>query len=154
MTKRNITKASKNALREYKSSEEERNHNLLVKAFNRLVNNEPITLLKGTKLTVASVAKEAGLSRGTVYLHQDVFNKIAAYKANPSGSDFQRQKQIRATAIEKDESRKDLIEQLQIDKKKLAQENFRLSLDLRDANDRISELRKQRSAAKVVPIRT
>jgi len=153
MAKRNLTKNSKDALREYKHSEEERNHNNLVKAFTRLVNNEPKIVKRGTKLTVTSVAKEAGLSRGAVYLHQEVLEKITAYKDNPSGSDFQRKKLIRESLVAKEEMRKSMIEQLQVEKHKLAQENFRLTMELQDSHDKLAELRKQRTSAKVVSIR-
>ncbi len=152
MKKQNVNKKSKEALREFKQDQELRNHNSLVIAFNRLVNNEPINVKKGTRLTVVSVAKEAGVSRSTVYLHIDIIEKISAYKANPSGSDFKRNKSIRDAAVAKKEKIKGFVDQLKIDKHNLAQENFKLTLELKEANDRISELRKNRGVLKVVPI--
>lgn len=154
MPKNNNTNNSTDAIRKFKKFEEERNHNNLINAFNRLINNDPEIVKKGTKLSVTAVAKEAGLSRGTLYLHKDVLNKVIAYKEGKTGSNFLRNKAIKEAEFAKEESRKYLIEQLQTDKHKLAQENFKLSLDLKEANEMISALRRQIASPKVVPIRT
>jgi len=150
---RNINKASKNALRDFKISQEEANHNALVQAFHQIINGNPKVVKKGTRLSVTSVAKEASLSRGTVYLHKDILEKINNYKDNPRLSDYKRKKALEAKEAEKVEKSKLILTQLEVDKNKLAQENYRLTLELSGALDKISALSKEIINKKVVNIR-
>lgn len=128
--KKSVTKQSINALKDFKATQEIETHNKLVEAINRLTNNKPIVVNKGTKLNVTDLAKEAGVSRGSVYKHKDIIERIHSIRDNPHKSDYQIKKAQEAKRIEAEKKNKSILDQLKIDKENLAQENYRLHFEL------------------------
>lgn len=153
MAKKKVTKSSIIALQDYKHAQEEENHNALIQAFIRIQNNAPLVLKKGTKLSATSVAQEAKLSRGTLYKHKDILLKINAYKENPHSSEYRRRKALEAKEAEGVKKTKSLIDQLSIDKNKLAQENYKLTIEIADMRNKLTNLIKQNAKSNVKDIR-
>lgn len=149
MAIKKVTKQSIKALQEHKRLEEIENHNALVEAVNRLVNNKPKVVTKGTKLSVSTVAEEAGLSRGTVYRHQDIIKKLKSIKENPHKSDFQIKKAQEAKEAEKIKNLNSITDQLNYDKQKLAQELYKLGLENADLKSKVRNLERNLSKSRI-----
>lgn len=156
MPKKNVHRASKQALRESADKREQQTHNELVQAFNRLANGEPINVKKGTKVTAKSVAEEAGVSRTSLYNHPDILEQVKRYIEKKSISPAQARRLTKEEAERKEQETKELIQQLNTDKSKLAQENYKLSLEneelrrLNEAKDKENaELKRKLGAQKM-----
>lgn len=152
MKKKSVTKQSINALNDFKAAQELENHNKLVEAINRLSANQPKILKRGTKLNATNVALEAGVSRGTVYKHKDIIDKINTILENPHKSEYQIKKAQEAKRIEVEKRNKSILDQLTIDKANLAQENYRLNLELNEARTKLDNLIKEKNSRKVANI--
>lgn len=100
----------------------------------RLTNGNPLTVNKGTKITAASVAKEAGVDRVTLYrFHEPVL--VAIRKINdtaPKAKLKESRSELAQTAVKLKKYRL-LVENAQDEVAALARINYRLS-------DQISEL--------------
>lgn len=157
--KKSVTKQSIKALNGFKATQEIETHNKLVEAINRITNNNPIVVERGTKLNVTDVAKEARVSRGSVYNHKDIIERIHSIRENPHKSDYQIKKAQEAKRIEAEKKNKSILDQLKIDKENLAQENYRLHFELdqatekiRDSESKIEKLTKLANSRKISPI--
>ncbi len=151
-----VHRASKQALRDNAEKREQQKHNDLVAGLNRLKNNEPINIKKGTKMTLQLVADEADVSRSTLYNHEDMLEQAKNYIKNKSISPAQARRMIKENAIKKEENTKKIIQQLNEDKSKLAQENYKLSLEkdelnslLESRNKEIAELKRRLGSKKL-----
>jgi len=150
MVKRGIHRNSTNALKNFKLAQEQEKHNELILALNRLINRQPLVVPKNSKLNVSNLALEAGVSRGSIYTHVEIFEKIKAYKENPNASDYQIAKKANELKNAKEQLLNEQLKKLQQDKFMLAQENLRINLELKDALETSSLLRKKLAFPKVV----
>jgi len=131
-------------------------------ALARLRNNNPKTVKRGTKITVASVAKEAGVDPSTIYrFHESVRVEIrkarnaATKKQQPADQDELRKAEQRAKEYRL------AAEELQSQLHTLAQQNYMLSQQLQEQKDfvtlrdkTIANLQERlKLAEKVVPLR-
>jgi len=138
-----VHRASKQALRDNAEKREQQTHNELVSALNRLVNNEPINVKKGTKMTLTSVATEAGVSRSSLYNHPDILEQVKICIKKKSISPAQARRMTKEETIKKEENTKKIIQQLNEDKSKLAQENYKLSLEKDELNNLLESRNKE-----------
>lgn len=120
-------------------------------AVRRLVHDNPRVVSKGTTLSAASVAKEAGVDRATLYrFHEPILVEIR--RANESGPK-NKLKASRAETREADARLKEyraLLEQAQSEVSALARINYSLQVrieeleaSLRTRDDRIAALQRQ-----------
>jgi len=138
-----VHRASKQALRDNAEKREQQTHNDLVAALNRLKNNEPINIKKGTKITLTSVADEADVSRSSLYNHKDILERVKICIKKKSISPAQARRMTKKNAIKKEENTKKIIQQLNEDKSKLAQENYKLSLGKDELNNLLESRNKE-----------
>lgn len=131
-------------------------------ALARLRNNNPRIVKRGTKISVTSIAKEAGVDPSTIYrFHESVRVEIrkasnAAAKKRPKADQDELQK-----AEQKAKEYRLTAEELDSQLRALAQQNYTLSLQLQEQKDfvslrdkTISNLQERlKSAEKVVPLR-
>lgn len=101
-------------------------------ALRRIVNGNPKVVPKGTKLTAASVSKEAGVDRVTLYrFHEPVLNEIRQINdTTPKALLRENRSELHRTNNQLREMRK-LVEEAQEKVAALARENYRL--DARNA---------------------
>ena len=101
-------------------------------AVRRLVNGNPRVVAKGTKLTAASVCKEAGVDRVTLYrFHEPVLTEIRQINdTTPKALLKENRSELHKTNTQLRELRK-LVEEAQEKVEALARENYRL--DARNA---------------------
>lgn len=156
MAKRKVARASVDALVKKKQSEKEANRNALIEAMHRLRDRKPINVPKGAKLNKSNVVREAGVSRPTLYKHADILGELEKLMEKPSRSPAAARRLAKAEQERREEQRKAIIDQLLVDKQKLAQENYRLAreyqemTELLEARDReISELKQKLARASV-----
>ncbi len=96
-------------------------------AVRRIVNGNPKVVPKGTKLSAASVSKEAGVDRVTLYrFHEPVLTEIRQINdTTPKALLKENRSELHKTNTQLRESRK-LVEEAQEKVAALARENYRL----------------------------
>ena len=127
-------------------------------AVRRLVNGNPRQVPKGTKLTAASVCKEAGVDRATLYrFHEPVLTEIRRINdTTPRAQLKESRSELAATETKLKEYRA-LVEEAQAEVAALARVNYRLDARnkeledlLRIRDEVISQLQQQVNAPKNV----
>ena len=127
-------------------------------AVRRLVNGNPRQVPKGTKLTAASVCKEAGVDRATLYrYHEPVLTEIRRINdTTPRAQLKESRSELAATETKLKEYRA-LVEEAQAEVAALARVNYRLDARnkeledlLRIRDEVISQLQQQVNAPKNV----
>lgn len=125
-------------------------------AVRRLVNGNPRQVPKGTKLTAASVCKEAGVDRATLYrFHEPVLTEIRRINdTTPRAQLKESRSELAATETKLKEYRA-LVEEAQAEVAALARVNYRLDARnkeleelLRIRDEVISQLQQQVNAPK------
>lgn len=120
------SKKAINALNNHKAEQEQLNHNNLVKALVRVKNGqtENIELKPFGKVTVQELAKEAGVSRASLYGNHKLFiEELKNLNENRAKGVTEKRKERE----KKSESDKELIRELSRTRELLAQENYRLN---------------------------
>ncbi len=117
---------------------------ILKEAMDRILRDEPEIVARGTRLTPASVAKEAGIERSTLYrFHQPIIDEIRQQKAEATAT----QLRVARGQSQKTEARlkeyRLLVEQAQQEVALLAKINYRLQarIDELEANLRVRDER-------------
>jgi hypothetical protein len=129
-------------------------------AVRRLVNDNPRKVSKGTKLTVASVCKEAGVDRATLYrFHEPVLTEIRQINdSTPKAQLKESRSELAKTNAKLREYRK-LVEEAQEETATLVRINYRLDARIAELEELlrirdgvISQLQKQvNSAHRLLP---
>jgi len=132
----------RNALADYKKKEEQQKHNDLVDALVRLKNGQGTIVKLGAleKIKATHVAKEAKVSRTLLYTtHKDIQKEIEkANKRRGTSRNEARKKQE-----QKEATKQEIINSLNSDKQKLAQENYRLQLEVDDLHSTVKNLKEE-----------
>lgn len=129
-----ISKIAQKALAAQKSESVKETRQKLELALHRLVNGNPKVVKKGTKISAASVSKEAGIDRTTLYrFHEPVIVEIRKINDTEPKVLLKESRSEVAQAATKMKEYRQLVEEAQEDVAALARINYRL-----DA--RISEL--------------
>jgi hypothetical protein len=127
------------ALNDNATLREQEAHNDLVNALNRIVNGKTINIKVKPmeKITPVMLSKEANRSRSIIYdKHRYMLRKID--QANNKRGPTKRSKRLLDES--KEQKKQKIINQLNEDKKKLAQENYRLQLELQSYKEKINRL--------------
>ena len=105
-------------------------------AVRRLVNGNPRQVPKGTKLTAASVCKEAGVDRATLYrFHEPVLTEIRRINdTTPRAQLKESRSELAATETKLKEYRA-LVEEAQAEVAALARVNYRLDARNKELED-------------------
>jgi AcrR family transcriptional regulator len=113
--------------REHKRRSHEETRAVLLEAIARLRNGNPQRVDQGTPITVSSVAREAGVHRTLLHNHHgDIVTQIHALKNQGTDPQLHPQDAELAEARQENKVLRNLIEQLQEDKTRLAQHNYAL----------------------------
>ncbi len=113
--------------REHKRRSHEETHALLLEAIARLRSGNPQRVDQGTPITVSSVAREAGVHRTLLHNHHgDIVTQIHGLKHQGTEPQPRPQDADLAEARQENKALRNLIEQLQEDKTRLAQHNYAL----------------------------
>lgn len=136
------SKRAIDALKQGKADEEEQIHNQIVEALARIQHNktEVIGLKPARKVTVVDLAKEAGVSRGSLYgNHRELLKRLDKIneKRGRTPSVVRKEKE------EKQARDAELLTQLTDDKKKLARENYGLQQRVTELEGMVEALRAQ-----------
>ncbi len=107
------------ALRKGTDQKKIASRNALIEALQRLKKNAPTSVKKGTPISPASVSKEAGVDRGTLYNHRDILQMVKAEKYETK-IPMMRRKPLLIDAENKVAELREVIKELQDDKAKLA----------------------------------
>ena len=112
----------------------QKTHRGLQQAILRIVNGRPKRVVKGSKLTINNVAKEAGIDRSTIYkYHSAILNEIHSRKNATSTAMLKEKKSDLARASDQVRQYRKMTEEAQAEIESFAQVNYRL-------NHRIKEL--------------
>ena len=128
--KRNKTLINNAAIREQEA------HVDLIDALERCRTGttENVKIRRIQKITAAIVAKEAGRSRSILYSnHQDILQKIEVINRRRGSS----QRTKRLEKEKKDQTFRELVNQLNRDKSALAQENYRLQSENAELKEKL-----------------
>ena len=113
--------------REHKRRSHEETRAVLLEAIARLRNGNPQRVDQGTPITVSSVAREAGVHRTLLHNHHgDIVTQIHGLKHQGSEPQPRPQDADLTEARQENKVLRNLIEQLQEDKTRLAQHNYAL----------------------------
>jgi len=107
-------------------------------AVRRLVDDNPNVVKKGTKLSVASVAKEAGVDRATLYrFHEPVLVEIRKINDTSSKVLLKERRSDLAKATDKLKEYRRMVEEAQKETELLARINYRLNAQVKELKDTI-----------------
>lgn len=136
------SKRATEALQRHKADEEERIHNQIAEALARIQHKETrvIDLKPLQKVSVVNLAREAGISRGTLYNnHRALLSKLD--KINEKlGRNVS---VVRKEREQKEARQSELLKQLTLDKENFAQENYRLQQRVNELEGTVEALRSQ-----------
>lgn len=161
-----IQEATKEAQEAQKRQSVKETRKKLELALRRLANGNPRVVKKGTKISAASVAKEAGVDRVTLYrFHEPVLVEIRKINDTAPKAQLKESRSELAKSEAKQKEYRRLIEEAQEEVAALARINYRLDARIaeleeliRVRDDAIAGLQKalneRDSKPKVVPINT
>lgn len=133
------------ALAQNRIDTEEKNHSKLLQAINRINNGKPETfqLKPAGKVTGVQLAKEAGISRASLYgNHKAILAELEKINSKRSVSASARRK----LQEKKTESERELIKQLSSSRELLAQENYKINEENKELKRKIEALISQLDA--------
>lgn len=160
-----ISEATQEALVAQKRQSVKDTRHKLELAVRRLVNGNPRVVKKGTKVSAASVAKEAGIDRVTLYrFHEPVLVEIRKINDSTPKAQLKESRSELSTTNSKLKEYRRLVEEAQEEVAALARINYRLDARIaelealiRIRDERITEFQKQLnergSRAKVVSVK-
>lgn len=152
-----------NALKAHKRASQRQTRKNLELALARLRNGNPRRVKKGTLITVASVAEEAGIERSTLYrYHEPVLTEIRKLNSTVPQKQLHVKRGELAEAIAKLREYRDALEQARAEIIAWARQNYALShrlqeleANIRQRDTTIAELQdKLRTAMKTTPLIT
>lgn len=143
---------------ERKKSSHEETRAALLEAIARLRSGDPQRVDRGTRITVSSVAREAGIHRTTLYNHHaDIVAQIHGLLDDGGVQRPGPQHSALAEARRQHRALRAIIEQLQEDKQRLAQHNYALRRENEELKSQLTrkshmprELTRARNAADTV----
>jgi AcrR family transcriptional regulator len=123
----NLPSENATAPREHKRRSHDETRAVLLEAIERLRSGNPQRVERGTRITVSSVAREAGVHRTTLHNHHaDIVAQIHDLKNDDTGQQPGPQYSALAETRRQHKLLRAIIEQLQKDKERLAQHNYAL----------------------------
>lgn len=135
-----LHEATRAALAAQQRKQERQTRRNLWLALSRLVKGNPRVVPKGTKISAASVAKEAGVDRTTLYRnHEPILVEIR--RTNDSGPKtlLKESRSARAQAEAKMREYRKLVENAQEEVAALARINYRLDARIKELDGIISD---------------
>lgn len=154
----NLPRENATAPRKRKRSSHEETRAALLEAIARLRSGNPQQVDRGTGITVSSVAREAGVHRTTIHNHHaDIVAQIHGLQDDGGEQQPRAQYSALAEARRQHKAFRDIIEQLQEDKERLAQHNYALRRENEELKSQLTrksqmlrELIRTRNAADTV----
>ena len=151
----NVRRENATALRERKRKSHEETRAALLEAIARLRSGNPQRVDRDTRITVSSVAREAGVHRTTLHNHHaDIVAQIHGLKDDGAEQEPRPQHATLAEARRQHKALRAIIEQLQEDKERLAQHNYALRRENEELTSQLTrnsqmlrELTRMRNAA-------
>ncbi|WP_416242998.1 hypothetical protein ACLSSQ_13590 [Azospira sp. APE16] len=128
--------AARGALAAQKQKSLKETRERLELAVRRIVNGNPQVVKKGSKLTAASVAKEAGVDRVTLYrFHEPVLSELRRINDTTPRALLKETRAERARAETKQKEYLRLAEEAQEEVKALARINYRLDARIKELEE-------------------
>lgn len=120
------------ALRAHKADSAKETRQELELAIRRIVNGNPKRVKKGTPLSPAAVAEEAGVDRSTLYrFHEPVLTEIRRTTDATPQKKLREKSGALAVATAKAKEYRQMLEAEQVNLQKMARENYALSARVR-----------------------
>ncbi len=133
-----IPEATQEALAAQKRHSVKDTREKLELAVRRLVNGNPRIVKKGTRITAASVAKEAGVDRVTLYrFHEPVLDEIRKINDTAPKALLKESRSELAQSAAKQKEYRRLVEEAQEEVAALARINYRLDARIAELEDLI-----------------
>lgn len=130
--------AAQAALAAQQRKQEQATRRKLELALRRIVNGNPKVVGKGVKLSAASVAKEAGVDRSTLYRnHEPVLVEIRRVNDSGPKAQLKESRSAKAQAEAKLREYRGLVEEAQEETQALARINYRLETRIEELENLI-----------------
>lgn len=150
------------ALRAHKDDSLAKTRLELEKALRRLANGNPRVVERGKKISPASVAKEAGVDRSTLYrYHEPVLREIRRLTDTAPQAKLKEKRSELAVSKARAKEYREMLEEAQADLEAVARQNYALNQRnkelealLRQRDELIKDLQRQANqGSRVVPIK-